>query len=370
MKPRLVISGVNLTEAGPLSVFKDALSSLVRLYADRYEIVALVHSRSLFELQDVTYLEFPKTKLSWWRRLRFEYWTCRALSEKLRPHLWLAMHDITPNVRARVRAVYCHNASPFYRFTATDAMLDWRFGLFTLFYRFLYKINIRKNAFVVVQQEWLRSEFKQRYQVSSVVVAHPSIEHIAVMDAKVQSHDCTVRRFFFPAYPRIFKNVELILQATRILARRGVCNFEIWLTLAGNENPYAQKLFSAYRDLCEVKWLGLLTRAEVFQRYAEADCLIFPSKLETWGMPISEFRQTGKPMLIADLPYAHETVGEYGAVRFFQPDCPDELAVIMERFMDNDLQMERLEAISIASPFAENWDALFAILLGEVEGGT
>jgi len=32
------------------------------------------------------------------------------------------------------------------------------------------------------------------------------------------------------------------------------------------------------------------------------------------GMPITEFKATGKPILAADLPYAHETIGEYGQV--------------------------------------------------------
>ena len=34
------------------------------------------------------------------------------------------------------------------------------------------------------------------------------------------------------------------------------------------------------------------------------DFLIFPSLLETWGLPISEFEQTNKKMILANLPYA------------------------------------------------------------------
>ena len=45
VKPRIVLSGVNFVEGGPLSVFKDALRELADHYAGRYEIVALVHRR-------------------------------------------------------------------------------------------------------------------------------------------------------------------------------------------------------------------------------------------------------------------------------------------------------------------------------------
>ena len=106
MKPSVVLSGVNFTEMGPLTIFKEGLASLVRDCPDRYQIVALVHRKSLFDAPGVTFMEYPQIKSSWWKRLRFEYHDCRALSEMIKPHLWFAMHDITPRVQADVRAVY------------------------------------------------------------------------------------------------------------------------------------------------------------------------------------------------------------------------------------------------------------------------
>ena len=102
----------------------------------------------------------------------------------------------------------------------------------------------------------------------------------------------------------------------------GVEGFTVWLTIDGSENRYAAKLRSEYGGLRSVSWLGIMPRDRILLLYAQADCLLFPSKLETWGMPISEFQQTGKPMLVIDLPYAHETVGTYPAVRFFPPGNP------------------------------------------------
>ena len=54
----------------------------------------------------------------------------------------------------------------------------------------------------------------------------------------------------------------------------------------------------------------------MYEKYNKIDCLIFPSKLETWGLPISEFMAFDKPMLIADLPYAHETAAGAKYVAF------------------------------------------------------
>ena len=85
MKHRIVLSGVNLVEGGTLSVFKDALQELADHYSGRYEVVALVHRRNLFDIDGVTYIEFPHVKSSWLRRVHFEYWGLRALSRRLRP---------------------------------------------------------------------------------------------------------------------------------------------------------------------------------------------------------------------------------------------------------------------------------------------
>jgi glycosyltransferase involved in cell wall biosynthesis len=364
VKPRIVLSGVNFNEGGPLSVFRDALQELARHHAAEYEIVALVHRRSLFDIAGINYMEFPTIKSSWLQRLRFEYWSCRALSRQLQPHLWLSMHDITPNVTARVRAVYCHNPSPFYHLRVREAALDWKFSLFTLFYRFLYRINIRKNQFVIVQQQWLRHEFQHLYGVQHIVVAHPSIPPIPASQKYVpQSSSEPVCRFFYPAYSRTFKNFEVILEATQLLEQKGVQGFEIWLTVAGDENRYAAGLLSQFGNLRSIRWMGIQPRERVMDLFASADCLLFPSRLETWGMPISEFQQTGKPMLVADLPYAHETVGTYRDVSFFDPADPTALAECIERFLQGTLRFDHAVAAPIAAPFAPNWAELFHILL-------
>ena len=370
MKRRIVLSGVNFVEGGPLSVFKDALRELADHYAGRFEIVALVHRRNLFDIRNVTYIEFPEVKSSWLRRLHLEYWRVRDLSRRLRPYLWLSMHDMTPNVTADVRAVYCHNPSPFYRLEWGEALTDWKFSLFTFFYRYLYAINLRQNDFIIVQQEWLRGEFRRRYRTQNIVVAHPRIPSLVIPphDEDEQVKTRTVR-FFYPTYPRSFKNVELLLQAARILEQGGIEGFEIWLTIDGGENRYAAKLRSEYGRLRSVSWLGIMPRDRILLLYAKADCLLFPSKLETWGMPISEFQQTGKPMLVIDLPYAHETVGAYPSVRFFPPGNPQALADEMKSFLHGRLVFSQTSAPAIATPFAADWTALFHILLNDAGRG-
>ena len=363
---RIVLSGVNLVELGPAVVFKAALQAAMELFGADHEIVALVHRKELFPVPGVRYIEFPDVKSSWLKRLRFEYSTLKSLSRELDADLWLSMHDMTPNVVARRRAVYCHNPTPFYALRLRDALTSWEFAAWVLLYGYLYGVNIHKNNFVIVQQDWLRREFERRYGLNNVIVAHPVSEAgttgLETPDARAEDQRF---RFFYPAYPRLFKNHELILEAINVLEREGSFDCEVWLTLDLQTSPYAKSLVTRYRHLRSVKWLGVLAHSAVLERYRYADCLLFPSKLETWGLPITEFKATGRPMIVADLPYAWETVGSYEQVAFVRVDNPSHLAELMKGAIQGKKVFARVQGSPIAPPFARNWRELWKLLLPE-----
>jgi glycosyltransferase involved in cell wall biosynthesis len=365
VRSQIVISGVNLTEMGPLAVFKDALCSLASHYGKEYEITALVHNRALFDIPNVAYLEFPDVKSSWIKRLCFEFWLSKGISDRIQPHLWLSMDNVTPNIAAEIQAVYCHNPSAFYRFRVRDLWLDWKFGLFTLFFRYLYAINIGRNDHVIVQQDWIRRRFEHLYPVRNVIVAHPVVDVLTIGNDSARRGAETAYRFFYPAFPRTFKNAEVALTAAALMERNGFHGFELWLTFDASVNRYASGIVRRFSHVRSVRWLGLLPRQQVFARYAEVDCLLFPSKLETWGLPITEFKITGKPILAADLPYAHETVGSYAQAAFFDPEKSENLARLMKAAALGERVFSAVNAETISSPFATNWTELWSLLLSQ-----
>ena len=59
MKPKVVLSGVNVREVGSLTIFRGALATLVQEYGNQYEVVALVKSRKLFDVLMSPTLSFP-----------------------------------------------------------------------------------------------------------------------------------------------------------------------------------------------------------------------------------------------------------------------------------------------------------------------
>lgn len=362
-KKLIVISAVNFTEGGPRSVLKDCLEAGIRRIGDHYRIIALVHKMNLYStLPGVEYHEFPLSKSSWLLRLAYEFIYFRILSKRWKPDVWLSLHDISPNVIAEKRAVYCHNPSPFYRPNLRQALLEPIFWLFSRFYYLLYRINIKKNDLVIVQQNWMRNRFMELYGIDNIVVAHPTVE-IDVSLYPARERNDQRYKFIFPAYPRVFKNFEVIVDAAARLEREGFTGFEIIFTFTGDETRYARYIKDRCGEMENIRFIGPQSRESIFQLYKESDCLIFPSMLETWGLPLTEFKKFSKPLLAADLPYAHETVGEYAQVKYFDPGSPALLAMLMRQIAENRLQFDKNPVPIPEKPYVEGWGALFDMLL-------
>lgn len=357
-----MVSAINLRSGGTLSILKDCLDYLSGDLSHKYNIVALVHSKKLINVKNVTYYEFPDSIKSYLKRMYYEHMYFRRFSKKINPYLWLSLHDITPNVQSDILAVYCHNASPFYELSLKDAILDQKFVLFNLFYKYLYMINIKKNDYVIVQQNWMREEFKKMYGINNIVVAYPDINTIQpVISNKDKQGE--IFSFFYPAYPRFFKNYEVICEAVKKLNTNPINNFQVFLTINGTENRYSRYVYEKYKNLNSLKFIGLQSREMIYEYYSKTDCLIFPSKLETWGMPITEFKYFNKPILLADRKYAHETIGEYEKVKYFDPANALELSNFMRLIINSDLTYDKNKSTEIEPPFSKNWRDLFDILL-------
>lgn len=364
LKQKLVISAINLNEGGPLTVLRDCVASAVELLGEQWDVVVLVHDRALIKTPGVTLIEFPRSKRSWMLRLYYEWWHFRSLSKKLKPDLWLSLHDITPWVQARRQVVYCHNPAPFYQISVREAWIEPKFLLFNLFYRYLYGVGIRRNRYVIVQQEWLRQEFMRLFAVGDVIVAYPVASSRHELQPKLKKSQ-NLFVFIYPALPRVFKNIELACEAVRRLGKVGVPEFEMRLTIDGGENRYAADLVKRYANVPGISFIGRQPYAAMAMQYAECDCLLFPSRIETWGLPISEAKALGKPILAADLLYAHETVGNYDKVCFFDPNDPDGLSAKMGKLLEGKLQFDGSCSPDPSAPFARNWRELLLLLVEE-----
>lgn len=360
----IILSGINFSEGGPLTIYKECLRCVEEYLLKDYEIIALVHNKELFSEFDsrIRFIEFKDSKKSYLKRIYYEYIYFKKLSKKFKPYLWFSLHDMTPNVTADKRVVYCHNPMMFYKMTKEERKKSFKLFLFSKFYKYIYKINIKKNNYVIVQQNWIRKEFKKAFGIENIIVAHPEVNLEALkIDKNIEIEK---NSFIYPSFPRVFKNFEVICKASEILENKNIKNFKVYLTIDGSENIYSKEIVEKYKKQECVKFIGLQSRKNLMNYYNKTETVIFPSKIETWGLPVTEAKAFKKKLILADLPYAHETLGNYEDVFFFNPDSAEELALKMESVINKkNISFDGNICKKIEQPYSNSWKELFEIIL-------
>jgi len=363
-KRRLVISAVNLFEGGPLTVLRDCVASAQALLGIDWAVTVLVHNKSLLADSSVDILEFPKARKSALFRLFYEYLYFSDLSREIDADLWLSLHDLTPIVTARRKAVYCHNPLPFWEMKSADIRAEPSTLLYSKLYALLYAINIKSNNCIIVQQHWMRKRFQDWYGTKNVIVAHPVLlvpaeggeRRLAVVNSR--------KVFFYPAFPRRFKNFEVICAAAELLSSEFLPDWRVRLTIDGSENLYSASIVRRYNQCRFIQFIGRQDQSNMQIEYRNCDAVLFSSVLETWGLPISEAKFYRKPLIVADAEYARETVGCYGAVKFFNPFETHELVEILRAEILGQSLAHAVQRAEPPAPFAKNWDELFGIITG------
>ena len=361
----IVISAVNIRRGGTLTVLRDCLRYLSS--CGEYDVTAIVHDKSLCLYEGINYIEIPWSVKGWLRRLWCEYVTMERLSGKMPPvDLWFSLHDTTPRVHAKKHAVYCHTSFPFLKVHLRDFFMNPKIVMFSLFTKYAYRIGVGKNDYLVVQQEWFRKGLAglTGFPEERIIVSPPAFKSLPLEDM-ADKEDRPI--FFYPSGPDCHKNFETLLKASEIAENTvGKDKFKVVITLSGAENRYACWLYKKWGHLSSVDFHGYMDKEELCSYYSRAACLVFPSRVETWGLPISEFKVTGRPMILADLPYAHETSAGAGKVAFFNFGSPEQLADLMidilrRNFINFDPKLPKTPR----PPFCESWKALFDLLISD-----
>ena len=276
----------------------------------------------------------------------------------MKPNLWISLHDISPNVISKNKIVYLHNATAFAETNFQYLILQPKIFFFTLFYKFLYKFNLKKNTYIIVQQSWFRNKIVNYYKINSdkILISYPVFKFNFNI---IEQQNSTDTIFFYPSLPRVFKNHELLCEAAVNLIKEGFQNFKLILTIDGTENKYSKSIFNKYSKYSNIIFLGFQNRSQLNDLYNKANIMIFPSKIESWGLPLSEFMLFKKPIFCSDLPYAKETLRNYKMVSFFNPNSINQIFILMKNAIDNKFTFDNSFQNYNDENIFNNWDSLF-----------
>mgnify|MGYP006146700533 FL=1 len=151
-------------------------------------------------------------------------------------------------------------------------------------------------------------------------------------------------------------------KAVEILVKKGIKNFQIKLTFSGNENRYSRYIYNNYSQYRQIKFIGYQTKKNMDKLYRSSDSLIFSSKLETWGLPISESRRNGLQLFVAKENYAYEPIGLYKKVKLFNNLDAFYLSKLINKYIKNELKNSKIKKLRIHKPHTKNWKEFWKLI--------
>lgn len=355
----VAVSALTIQEAGPLEILRECIQAASRLQNLRFTFFVNA-ALDLPHHPNIKYhgVHFPKR--SYLKRLYWEYSKFHKISEELQPDVWLSLADITPKVTAHIRATYVHNAFFQWHPSWKDIIWDPAEVLKSMFFPNFIRIGASGNDFVCCQSHWIANALSSflRLPPTSFLVMPPR-GTLATAPNRIPLHNADPY-FFYPAFPRVFKNFETAIRLS------GDLNIPLLLTIDGQETRYSRYIKRLTKDSPSIHLMGRKSHTETMELLQESALLLFTSRLETFGLPLLEAAKLGKKILTPYSPWAIEVLKGYPHVYFFRSH-QEGLAQARRALQDlppaND---EHRARFNLFAPEIEGFEHLFQHLTGSL----
>lgn len=323
----LIVNDIAASEGGALAVISDFYRFAKEDEIGKKIQWTFILSEYLFEeTSNIRIHIYKKGFLNWLRRLWFDNFKLNKLCKSCGAEGVLSFQNTVSFTGRIPQLLYMHQVIPFqnekrFSFLKKEEFL---FAIYQYIIGALIKKSVRKANLVVVQAEWLRQLVAKQTNKDLTSIIVKGLDRKVNTIPKNLSKEYDASQFFYPAFECIYKNQSIIREACNILQEKGI-EATVDLTI-GTKFPESKIINSC----------GRLSHEEVMLRYKKST-LIFPSYLETVGLPLIEAMSANSIILAADCRYAHETLKNYPNAYYFNPFKPEDLASLMERVINGQI---------------------------------
>lgn len=332
----IIVNTSALRSSGALAVYHQFIAHLQFYVGSHRWIIFVDPSVEQPIIDGVTYI--PDENHSWRHRIAWEHGGLKR---------WLKQQDITPDVIVSLQntgsvieckqVIYYHQSLPFYPrkwnlLKAKERMM-W---LYKHIYPFFVSSTLNDKTDVVVQIPFIKRGFCKKYKFAEdkVHVLFPDVEKIETdkIIAANLSADCL--HFIYPATPFPYKEHKTLVEAVRILRQSNPSVFakiRIHFTIPIGGYPILEQLIVEYGVSEQFVFDGVMSHENLLSFYKASQGLLFPSTIETLGLPLLEAAAFGLPIIASDLDYVHEVLNGYGGVIFAKAENCQKWADLITR---------------------------------------
>lgn len=362
---RIVVLDYAADGGGALSILND-FYNYVRENARHHEWIFIVSKAELQPCEYIKVLRFPQIKNSWFERVKWEKINLKKIIFEEKADIVFSLQNLAvPNLRLP-QVLYVHQSIPFQK-VKKFSFLKKEERLFAIYQYIIGNMiwsSIKIADAVIVQTHWMKDAIINRFNncKDKIFVVPPSIDISMFKNNSIQDKTNTHKNtFFYPAGALLYKNMDCIIKAVYILLEKGIDDFKIVLTIKGDENPYAARIKKMAEGLGEkIIFAGRMSREDVFKMY-NISTLVFPSYIETFGLPLLEAKLSGSIILASDCPFSKEILEGYQNSYYFNPFNYKGLANLMSKVISGGI-IKSDKNMTVEIQNEDNWGKVLILI--------
>lgn len=341
---RILVNDTAAVNGGALSVLNEFYQYAKNAdNGKKIDWVFLLSEKLFEETSNIKIIILEKGRLKWIKRLWIDNYLLKKICVDNNIDGVISFQNTASFTCKLPQLVYMHQIIPFqkeknFSFSKKNEFL---YAVYQHIVGKLIKHSMRVANLVVVQASWIKQMVIEQTGIKSENVIVNGINYIPT-EIKTSNRRVSAlsAQFFYPAFECCYKNQDIVRFACAILERNGV-RANVILTVESNETE---------SDL--IHNIGSIPHESVMRLMMEST-LIFPSYIETVGLPLVEGMSVNALILAADCQYAHETLGDYPNAYYFDPFNPAELANLMGKVITGEITKKVFDYIP---KMMSDWD--------------
>lgn len=374
---RIFVSATSIKSGGALSILKQFI-----LNADGINQYHLALNKDI-ELPD-NCLNKPNfhylyiTERNRVDRIKWDFWGAYQWIKKtgLNFDCVISLQNTSLNVAGIPQLIYLHQSLILHP-------KSWRFidkqERKYAFYKYIYPLFVfcfaNKTTHFIIQTEWMRQALAKKYRIDLANISNIKPSIAPWQDDTTQKTDTgtaqkkqnnSMLNLFYPSTDELFKNHMIVLKSLKNLDERGVDLSRLSITFTIDLNKassvHIQNYLRAYPTINKcIQCIGSISYEQVKKIYDTSDAVLFPSEIESFGLPLLESAMLGKQILSLDTDFSKEVLAGYPGVCFIKNEASawaDRLSDLMKAHFSNEhpCSYEPFQA-----PYPMGWDDFFKL---------
>lgn len=321
---QVVVSSSATRSSGTLTIYKQFLEHLPSHLDGKHYTIFVHPTMPQPDIEGVEYVHVHTE--GQFQRIWFDWRGSKKIIESLNiePDLIISLQNTGLRcLRGCPQLIYYHLPFPFYnyKYDLTNKR-ELSLELYKKFYPFFVKKSVGKDAHFVAQIPFIAENIVQRFGVpyENVHTLFPDLEQVPV-DSIEEYRPWNDGKYHFvlPATGFRYKGHATLVEALSLAKKKIGNSVMMHFTIEEATMPEVASLVKE-RNVGEmVEFIGSVPHEKLLSMYKSSAGLLFPSVIETLGLPLIEAAAFGLPIAVSDVRYAHEVIGNYDGVAFLEP---------------------------------------------------